>query len=39
MIKAVIIDDIQEAVTVLQSDLETYCKNVVNMLLNCCKNV
>tara|TARA_B100000809_G_C15114102_1_gene521732 strand:- start:1380 stop:2105 length:726 start_codon:yes stop_codon:yes gene_type:complete len=28
MIKAVIIDDIQEAITVLQSDLETYCKNI-----------
>lgn len=28
MIKAIIIDDIQEAITVLQSDLETYCKNI-----------
>jgi len=27
MIKAVIIDDIQEAITVLTSDLQTYCKN------------
>lgn len=28
MIKAVIIDDIQEAITVLTSDLQTYCKNI-----------
>jgi len=28
MIKAVIIDDIPEAITVLTSDLQTYCKNI-----------
>jgi len=28
MIKAVIIDDIPEAITVLTSDLKTYCKNI-----------
>jgi two-component system LytT family response regulator len=28
MIKAVIIDDIQEAISVLTSDLQTYCKNI-----------
>ena len=28
MIKAIIIDDIPEAITVLQADLDTYCKNI-----------